>query len=77
MSHIHVRRFHTHLPASYITTQYDAKALEKSREQLVYGHVGNRRRAIQGVVGDVLPMDQNIVVGHLHGDGGMRFEEVR
>lgn len=46
-----------HLPACYIATQYDAKALQESWEELVYGHVRSCSRPCQSAMGDVLPMD--------------------
>lgn len=58
----------SHLPACYIATQYDAKALQESWEELVYRHVRSCSRPCQGAMGDVLPMDQHIAVGCLHCD---------
>lgn len=63
------------IPASYVATQYDAKALKQSREKLVDGHVGPSSRARKGIMGDVLPVDQHIVVGSLHGDDGTAISE--
>lgn len=62
------------LPASYVATQYDAKALKQSREKLVDGHVGHRSR---GIMGYVLPVDQHVVAGGLHGDDGMGAGGIR
>lgn len=65
------------LPARYVATQYDAKALQESWEELVYGHVRSRGSARRGAVGDVLPMDQHIVISGLHcylRCGGQRAE---
>lgn len=59
------------IPASYVATQYDAKALKQSREKLVDGHVGPNSRTREGITGDVLPMDEHIVAGGFHGNRGM------
>lgn len=69
--------FYIHLPASYVATQYDAKALKESWEKLVNGHVGHSTRGCQGIMGYVLSMDQHITVGDLHGDDGLRVRVVR
>lgn len=62
------------LPASYVATQYDAKALKESREKLVDGHVGRCSRAQQSIMGYVLSMNQHKLIGGLHGDNGMGQE---
>lgn len=55
-------------PACDVATQDDTKALKESWEQFVNGHVGPSSRAHNSIMGYVLPMDQHIVVGGLHGD---------
>lgn len=67
--------FDIHLPASYVPTQYDAKALKESWEKLVDGHVGPRSWGRQSITGYVLSMDQHIAAGDLHGDDGMGGSE--
>ncbi|KAF3841746.1 hypothetical protein F7725_023697 [Dissostichus mawsoni] len=59
------------ISALYVATQYDAKALEESREQLIDGHVGPGCRACQGILGYVLPVDEHVAVGGLHDDDMM------
>lgn len=60
------------IPAGYVATQDDAEALEESREELVDGHVRPRSRASRRrAVGNVLPVDQHVANGGLHGDDGM------
>lgn len=60
------------LPASYVSTQDNSKALEQGREQFIDGHMrpgtSATTRDRQGAMRDVLPVDNHISADCLHSD---------